>query len=64
MLNIAGNPAFMAIADGDTSNQIASGDLCAIVSGTWDAQAAQEAFGADIQQQNFLLSQSEKIRYR
>ena len=45
MLNIAGNPAFMAIADGDTSNQIASGDLCAVVSGTWDAQAAQEAFG-------------------
>lgn len=45
MLDIAGNPAFMAIADGDSSNQIASGDLCAIVSGTWDAQAAQEAFG-------------------
>lgn len=45
MLDIAGNPAFMAIADGDSSNQIASGDLCAIVSGTWDAQVAQEAFG-------------------
>lgn len=45
MLGIAGHPAFQAIADGDISNQIASGGLCAVVSGTWDAQAAQEAFG-------------------
>lgn len=45
MLNIASNPAFMAIADGDISNQIAAGGLCAVISGTWDAQAAQEAFG-------------------
>lgn len=45
MLNISGNPAFMAIADGDTSNQIAAGSLCAVVSGDWDASAAQEAFG-------------------
>lgn len=45
MLNIASNPAFMAVADGDISNQIASGQLCAAVSGTWDATAAQEAFG-------------------
>ena len=45
MLNIAGNPAFMAVTDGDMSNQIASGQLCAAVSGTWDAAAAQEAFG-------------------
>lgn len=45
MLNIAGNPAFMAIADGDISNQIASGSLAAVVSGTWDATAAQAAFG-------------------
>lgn len=45
MLNIAGNPAFMAITDGDISNQIASGSLCAVVSGTWDAGAAQSAFG-------------------
>ena len=44
MLNIASNPAFMAVADGDISNQIASGQLCAAVSGTWDATAAQEAF--------------------
>lgn len=45
MLDIAGHPAFMSIADGDTSNQIASGNVCAIVSGSWDAGAAQEAFG-------------------
>lgn len=45
MLGIAGNPAFMAIADGDISNQIAGGSLAAVVSGTWDATAAQEAFG-------------------
>ena len=45
MINIASDPAFMAVADGDSSNQIASGQLCAAVSGTWDAQAAQTAFG-------------------
>ena len=45
MLDIAGNSAFLAIADGDISNQIASGTLCAVVSGTWDATAAQTAFG-------------------
>ena len=45
MLNIAGHPAFMAIADGDVSNQIAGGSLAAVVSGTWDATAAQTAFG-------------------
>lgn len=45
MLNIAGNSAFMAIADGDISNQIAAGGLCAAISGTWDATAAQEVFG-------------------
>ena len=45
MLGIAGNSAFLPIADGDVSNQIASGELCAVVSGTWDAAAAQTAFG-------------------
>lgn len=45
MLDIASNSAFLAVADGDISNQIASGQLCAAVSGTWDALAAQEAFG-------------------
>ena len=45
MLNITGNPAFMAVADGDVSNQLASGQLCAAVSGTWDASVAQEVYG-------------------
>ncbi len=45
ILSITGSSAFMAIADGDISNQIASGSLCAAVSGTWDAEAAQAAFG-------------------
>ncbi|MGN0159839.1 MAG: extracellular solute-binding protein [Lachnospiraceae bacterium] len=45
LIDIAANPAFMAIADGDISNQIAGGKLCAVVSGTWDATAAQTAFG-------------------
>lgn len=45
MLDIAGNSAFLPITDGDTSNQIASGELAAIVSGTWDAAAVQDAFG-------------------
>ncbi|MCM1467332.1 MAG: extracellular solute-binding protein [Alistipes sp.] len=45
MINIASSPAFMGIADGDISNQIAGGQLCAVVSGTWDATAAQTAFG-------------------
>lgn len=45
MLNIAANPAFMAIADGDISNQLATGELCACVSGTWDAITAQGVYG-------------------
>lgn len=45
MLNIASNKAFMAIADGDVSNQIAGGTLAAVVSGTWDAENAQKVFG-------------------
>ena len=45
MLAIATNSAFLPITDGDTSNQIATGELGAIVSGTWDAAAVQEAFG-------------------
>lgn len=47
LLDIAAHPAFMAIADGDISNQIKSGSLCAVVSGCWDSQVAQEAFGDD-----------------
>ena len=45
MLGIASNPAFMAVADGDLSNQLAAGGLCACVSGTWDSITAQEQFG-------------------
>ena len=45
MLNIASNKAFMAIADGDISNQIAGGTLEAVISGTWDAENAQKVFG-------------------
>lgn len=44
MLDIAGNASFMAIADGDISNQLATGDLCACVSGTWDALTVQEVY--------------------
>lgn len=45
MAAIASHDAFLAIADGDISNQIASGAVCAVVSGTWDAEAAETAFG-------------------
>ena len=45
MLDITANPGFLAIADGDISNQINSGNVCAVISGTWDAEAAQKAFG-------------------
>lgn len=45
MLDIASNPAFMALTDGDAANQMAAGKLCAAVSGTWDSIAAQKAFG-------------------
>lgn len=45
MLDIATNPAFVAVTDGDTSNQINSGEIAAIVSGTWDAVSVKEAFG-------------------
>lgn len=45
MLTIAADPAFVPVTDGDTSNQLGSGELAAIIDGTWDATAAQEAFG-------------------
>lgn len=47
MLDIAANPAFLAIADGDISNQINSGSLCAVISGCWDSSTAQANFGDD-----------------
>lgn len=45
ILGITNSAAFLPVADGDLSNQIASGNLCAVVDGTWDADAAQAAFG-------------------
>ncbi|MCM1165296.1 MAG: extracellular solute-binding protein [Lachnospiraceae bacterium] len=47
MLNISNNDAFMAINDNDISNQIATGDLCAVVSGSWDLGACETIWGAD-----------------
>lgn len=45
MLNIAKHPGFMALTDGGSSDALGSGSVCAVVSGTWDAGAAQTAFG-------------------
>lgn len=45
MLKIATHPAFMAVNEGDIANQIAAGSLCAIVTGSWDVQAAEAAWG-------------------
>lgn len=45
MSDIATHPAFLAVADGDLGNQIASGQVVAVVDGTWDAEACQKAFG-------------------
>lgn len=45
ILGITNSSAFLPVAEGDLSNQIASGNLCAVVDGTWDADAAQAAFG-------------------
>lgn len=46
-LDIAAHPAFMPVVDGDSSNQIKSGSLCAVISGCWDSQVAAESFGDD-----------------
>lgn len=45
MLDIAGNSAFLAVEDSGSGNAINSGDLCAIVSGTWDSEAAAKVWG-------------------
>lgn len=44
-LKIAAHPAFMAVADGDSSNQLKSGSLAAIISGCWDSQTAADVWG-------------------
>jgi arabinogalactan oligomer/maltooligosaccharide transport system substrate-binding protein len=45
MLNITSNSAFTPVADGNLSNVLASGDTCALISGTWDAETAQKVYG-------------------
>ena len=45
MLNIASNSAFKAMPDGKGSDILASGDLCASISGLWDAKTASKVFG-------------------
>lgn len=45
MLGIASHPAFAPMTDGNGSNLIASGDLCAAVSGTWDALTVKKVYG-------------------
>ena len=44
MIDIASNSAFQPMADNEGSNLIASGKLCAAVSGTWDAKAVKKVF--------------------
>lgn len=45
MLDIASNSAFKPIADGKISDTIASGELCAVISGVWDSANAQKVWG-------------------
>ena len=45
MLDIASNPAFMAVTDGKLSDTLKSGSCSAIISGTWDAGLASEVWG-------------------
>lgn len=47
MLNISKHSAFEAITDGQTGDRIGSGELCAIVTGTWDASACEAIWGKD-----------------
>jgi len=47
MLAIANNPAFMAINDNDISNQIATKELCAVVTGSWDMSTCEAAWGKE-----------------
>lgn len=43
--DVASWDSLLAAADGDLSNQLASGDLAAVVSGTWDGLTAQDVYG-------------------
>lgn len=56
MLKIAGNSAFMAIKDSDISNQIATGELCAVVSGTWDVGACKAIWDTEDEEGNPVVN--------
>lgn len=45
MIKIASSPAFLPTTDESLSDTIASGKLCAAISGTWDADNVRKAFG-------------------
>lgn len=45
MLNIASHSAFKPVSDGKLSDTIASGELCAVISGIWDASNAKKVLG-------------------
>lgn len=47
MLDITSHKAFKPIPDGQISNVFASGDLCAVISGTWDSSVAKDVWGDD-----------------
>ncbi len=46
MLGIINHNAFLNIQDGYSSSAFLTGEYCAIVSGTWDQNNAQDAFGS------------------
>jgi len=45
MINIASSSAFQPMTSDNGSNMIASGDLCAAVSGTWDSDNCNKVWG-------------------
>lgn len=45
MQAIAAHSGFMAVEDGGLTNAISSGEVAAVVDGTWDATAASAAYG-------------------
>ena len=46
MINIAAHPAYARISQSAYYDALSSGDLCAFVSGTWDATTASNSFGS------------------
>ena len=45
ILNLVSNDAFVSIGDADAMSMIPDGDLIAYVSGTWDVNTIEEAYG-------------------